>query len=128
MLGTLIGTALLCLLIVLTSIAFTSVRVGARQPETPETRTFIFVRDLLHEPPHNVVGAKVIARRISDKEEWPFPATNAGGWTKRFIPDGVYLVSITADGHEPTFLKITVPTKGKYPHRTFEAWMEPRKQ
>ncbi len=122
MLGLMLFMAVLCSLIVIAS-----VRLSARQTvleEGPDPRTFIFVRDLSHETPHNVSGAQVIARRISDKEAWPFPLTNLGGWTKRQIPDGVYLVSITADGHKPTFLKITVPTKGRYPHRTFEAYME----
>jgi hypothetical protein len=118
----------LAMMIICGMIVLTSIRLGAKQPEgiaPPDTRTFIFVRDLI--TPRNVMGAQIVATRMTDKEQWPFPLTNLGGWTKRQIPDGVYLVSVVADGYEPRLLRITVPTKGKFPHRTFEAFLEPKR-
>jgi hypothetical protein len=71
-----------------------------------------------------IVGAQVIARRMSDKEPWPFPMTNDWGVTKREIPDGVYLLSVNADGYEPRLIKIRVPTQDKFPTRMYHVTLE----
>jgi len=110
------------LAVFVTLIVATSIRVGARQPEAPDLRTFVFVRTF--SPPKNIEGARVVFKRMSDGETWIFPYTKDGGWTKRFVPDGKYLVSVKAEGYRSQLLTFTVPSGKKFPHRTFEVWME----
>lgn len=115
-------TALIVLMAVFL-IAILSVALMAGAGE-PDPRTFVFVRERVNGQMGMVIGADVIFLRMKDHEPWPFPKTGPGGWTRRQIPDGHYLVSVKADGYIPKIVSVKVPADSRFPHRTYTIYLE----